>query len=278
MSTNMYMDINIVPGESEKLTENNYLIFDHILEKDKYFPMHFHDYFELEVIISGKVEYVCNKTSYIAERGFVCLLSSNDIHSLKFLEDTRILNIRFTDKILPEELKYMSCAHICNLNEKEIEKLLKTVNEITDEQQYGLPYSKILISNKVCEIMINTIRKTDILSETSTSDSVQKVLIYINKHFKEDINLISCAKALSLSSDYLGRIIKKATGSPFTDYLNMTRMKYATTLLLTTKLSVKEIAAYSGYNSTEYFLYKFPKLLLRRIRNPDFLQKKLPYQ
>lgn len=257
MSTNMYMDINIVPGESEKLTENNYLIFDHILEKGNYFSMHFHDYFEMEVIISGKVEYVCNKTSYIAERGFVCLLSSNDIHSLKFLEDTRILNIRFTEKILPEELKYMSCAHICNLNEKEIEMLLKTVKEINDEQQYGLPYSKILISNKVCEIMINTIRKTDILSETSTSDSVQKALIYINKHFKEDINLISCAKALSLSPDHLGRIIKKATGSPFTDYLNMTRMKYATTLLLTTKLSVKEIAAYSGYNSTEYFLYKF---------------------
>ena len=39
MSTNMYMDINIVPGESEKLTENNYLIFDHVLEKGNYFSI-----------------------------------------------------------------------------------------------------------------------------------------------------------------------------------------------------------------------------------------------
>lgn len=176
------------------------------------------------------------------------------------MEDTRILNIRFTDKILPEDLKYMSCAHICNFSEKEIEMLLKTINEINEEQQHGLPYSKILISNKICETIINIIRKTDILSEISTSDSVQKALIYINKHFKEDINLFSCAKVLSLSPDHLGRIIKKATGSPFTDYLNMTRMKYATTLLVTTKLSVKEIASYSGYNSTEYFLYKFKNI------------------
>lgn len=253
----MYMDIKIVPGESEKLSENNYLIFDHILEKETYFSMHFHDYFELEVILSGKVQYVCNKTSYIAERGFVCLLSSNDIHSLKFLEDTRILNIRFTDKIVPEELKYISCAHVCKFAEDELEPLLKTVNEINNEQVKNQSYSKIMISNKISELMINIIRKTDIGSETTLTDSVQKTIVYINKHFREDINLISCAKALSLSTDHLGRLIKKTTGIPFTEYLNMTRMKYATTLLLSTNLSVKEIAANSGYNSTEYFLYKF---------------------
>ena len=257
MSTNLYMDINIVPDEGKALDKENFLIVDHILEKDTYFPLHFHDYFELEIILSGKIEYECNKSNYIAEKGFACLMSANDLHSLKFLEDARILNIRFTDKILPEDLKFTSCAFVCQFAEDELEPLLKTVNEIYSEQVKSQSYSKIMISNKISELMIKIIRKTDTGSETILTDSVQKAIVYINKHFKEDINLISCAKALFLSTDHLGRLIKKATGIPFTEYLNMTRMKYATTLLLSTNLSVKEIAANSGYNSTEYFLYKF---------------------
>ena len=259
MSTNLYMDINFYPDEKKALDENSFLIVDHVLEKETYIPLHFHDYFELEIILSGKVEYECNKKRYTAERGFACLMSANDLHCLRFLEDTRILNIRFTDKILPETLKFLFHAFVCMFTDNELVSLLQSVEEIKGEQQGRLSYSKLIISHRISEIMINMIRKTVVDSEIALTDYVHKTILYINKHFKEDINLISCAKELSLSPDHLGRMIKKATGTPFTEYLNTTRMKYATTLLSSTNLSIKEIAAKSGYNSTAYFLYKFKK-------------------
>ena len=58
---------------------------------------------------------------------------------------------------------------------------------------------------------------------------------------------------------YLSRIFKKYTGTTFSEYLTNYRIEQAKKLLGEGKLSVKEIAYATGFNSQGYFSKIFKK-------------------
>lgn len=88
---------------------------------------------------------------------------------------------------------------------------------------------------------------------------LERMINYIDNHFEQDISLKTIAATLNTNPAYLGRIFKDATGSSFSDYLNVRRIDCAKALLVETSLTVKDIAAKSGYNSTNYFVNVFKK-------------------
>ena len=83
----------------------------------------------------------------------------------------------------------------------------------------------------------------------------------VQARFLEDITLEELASTAFVTPNYLGALFKKWTGSTFPAYLNTVRLRHACNLLLTTDLSVKEIAFASGYRSVEHFCYTFQKML-----------------
>jgi len=89
--------------------------------------------------------------------------------------------------------------------------------------------------------------------------AVQKAIAYLNEHFLEKPSLAQLAEKLAFSPNYLGHLFKTQIGCTYNDYLNTLRLKYACGLLLSSKMSVKEIALFSGYSSVEYFMHIFKK-------------------
>ena len=88
---------------------------------------------------------------------------------------------------------------------------------------------------------------------------LERMINYIDSNFSADISLKTIAATLNTNPAYLGRIFKDTTGSSFSDYLNIRRIDYAKTLLVETSLTIKDIAAKAGYNSTNYFVNVFKK-------------------
>lgn len=66
------------------------------------------------------------------------------------------------------------------------------------------------------------------------------------------------ASYLEVSSFYLSKLFKKATGRNFTDLLAEKRVEKAKTLLRS-QMSVKEITFAVGFNSQNYFTKVFKK-------------------
>ena len=90
---------------------------------------------------------------------------------------------------------------------------------------------------------------------------VKKVKQYVKENLAEDIGRDDVAKACFLSPDYVSRVFRQETGIKLSDYITEKRMELARRLLLTTDLSIGEIAGKSGYGNLAYFTKVF------RIRN-----------
>lgn len=93
----------------------------------------------------------------------------------------------------------------------------------------------------------------------SESTYVGQALRYIADHYAEDISLDLVAEKIGISSFYLSRLFKAERGESFVEYLTSVRMKNAVRLARETRLSIREIAARTGYASPTYFCRVFKR-------------------
>lgn len=82
---------------------------------------------------------------------------------------------------------------------------------------------------------------------------IRRVEEYIVENISNDISLNNVAEAMNISPNYLSRIFREETGESFSGFVQDKKLERAAELLLTTKLSVSEIAKQSGYANEAYF-------------------------
>lgn len=252
------------PTEIDAFVRDGFLIRDNTQFPGKYFPPHVHDYFELEIISDGFVSHTYNDQTYDAPAGHAYLLTYNDIHSLKAVNSTRIINIRFTENFIDPQLASflltpaVSC--ICNLNTDELRELMGSVDILMQEQSARPGLYSIRAKSIISDIIIRLLRKSSDSSVRLPSDNVLRASNIIIKKFRTDITLASLSAELNLSPDHLGKLLKKNMGLSFNEFLNMLRIRHACRLLINSDLSVKEIAFDCGYNSVEYFMRCFKSI------------------
>lgn len=99
-----------------------------------------------------------------------------------------------------------------------------------------------------------------IYRETAISPVVRRARTYMRDHHHDpDLSLESTARAVGVSPVYLSRLFRQELGTTFVSLLTQIRISRATRLLLTTSMSVAEIAEAVGYESQHYFSTAFKK-------------------
>lgn len=84
---------------------------------------------------------------------------------------------------------------------------------------------------------------------------------YVARHYPQSLSIQKVAEALSISSSYLSKLVKRYLGASFVDYLTNYRLERAKDLLGTTGLMTYEIAEKVGYPDARYFSSIFKKRL-----------------
>lgn len=87
----------------------------------------------------------------------------------------------------------------------------------------------------------------------------QRILQYLDLHYAEDIGLQELADLLNVSTFYLAHVFKDCFGYSPMQYILRRRIGEAQTLLITTDLSVTEIAAKVGFDNPSHFNQMFTK-------------------
>jgi len=99
----------------------------------------------------------------------------------------------------------------------------------------------------------------DISISTEDSSVIDKAAQYIEKHLFEDLTVKQIAEHIGMSSSHFSRQFKEVTSySPY-EYIVVKRLDHAQWLLYATKLSIREIAYQTGYNSETNFIVSFRK-------------------
>lgn len=234
----------------------------HIKEAD--YPLHWHSFFEVEIIISGKGKCVINDIEFDILPNSVFLLSTTDFHHLKVDETTEIINISFDEELIDEEtlLSIISPETKKNyvLTEAEHKRLVSASELLEYEcrsdgecQKHLLQYILTSILNK------NDNKHTDFYNNNRYS-GIKKAIIYMEIHFKEKITLEILSKESGYHPAYFSELFKKATGETYIATLNKLRTGYARTLLAN-GFSVSQTCFLSGFSSLSNFGSIFKKYM-----------------
>ena len=88
---------------------------------------------------------------------------------------------------------------------------------------------------------------------------IEKIVIYLNKNYCNNIRANDIGKAVGLHPDYANHIFKKTFGTTISDYIAELRIAHAQRKLLTTDMSITDIAYECGFNTIARFNATFSK-------------------
>ncbi len=145
-----------------------------------------------------------------------------------------------------------------------IMEVLKNTNaQLFDQMRAYVNYSKIatlfdsaqakLYFDKIFDRIRSTAFKAQGNQFTNSDNLISKIKQYISAHITEDISLEKTANELFISSSYLSRIFKSATGENFSQFVTKMKIEKAIELLSDDSLKIYHIINQLGYKMPRYF-------------------------
>ena len=100
---------------------------------------------------------------------------------------------------------------------------------------------------------------TEAEPEKQEERTITGITRYLQEHLEEEISLSVLEQEFHLNPQYISQLFKSEIGVGFLAYLTNIRMEKAKKLLLSTSLSVAEVAERSGYSDYRVFTKVFKK-------------------
>lgn len=223
---------------------------------------HWHNYFEIEVIIDGRGKHVIDGKEYALKPNTVFLLTPVNFHSITMDNkyECKSMNVSFTSEMLSDRfLIQLASPNIKNYYELEPEVFdrIKSSFELLKHEQYiDSEYRYRLL-----EYCLALLLRNDRSNELSSADDeqlsgIKRAILYLELHFREKITLTQLAKQAGFNPTYFSGIFHKITGETYIEKLNTLRVRHAKTMLAE-GYSVSEACFASGFGSLSNFLSIF---------------------
>ncbi len=222
--------------------------------------LHGHDFYELDLILGGENRTCINREDMICSRGNVFFLTPEDFH--EYGEDGRldILNIHFTEDLISDEVLGMtvnSGLRCFKIGEKHFVEMERLSRLLLSQYQDG---AGVDILSRLLECLLLLLLKEGNSSQISTNEKctdIQKAIIYIGTHFKDNPSLTEVASTIPLNERYFCLKFKEYTGKTYKEYLKNLKLRYARRLILASNYSMLEVAEKSGYMTQSHFNREF---------------------
>ena len=228
--------------------------------------VHWHDFYEIELVLSGKGTHIINNTEYVWKPGEIHFLRLTDFHKINLSENGYVHLIQISSNAIPESIinrisviqgnivTYLSeddyaCADmLCELLERRLHD--------------SKGYNEAIINN-VVELIVNMlIDSMNLLPENVsniTESRIASIIKYMNEHFTEDLNLEKIADMFYVSKSHLCYYFKNCTGMTILNYIKDLRLAHAVKLVVMTQYKSIDIGLECGYTSVSNFLRDFKK-------------------
>ncbi len=247
----------------------------HYLHED--YPLHWHEFYEIEYIVTGHATESINGTDHEAGPGFAVLITPDDLHSYHNVRKDDVVtvyNVKFSPYLLPPELQKMLSGlpaplrGVCPEIKFFFDRLLMEYNN----RSFARDQFIVSAITQICILLFRCCNNFPI----SANDQEHKMVSFVREHYLKPIRAQSVAEQFHLTPNYFSEVFKKHTGIGFSAYVKSLRLKFAAKLLLTSDLTVSEIAGQSGFNSMTYFFNSFksaygmsPEQFRNRVRKED---------
>lgn len=245
------------------------------------FPLHYHDEFELILIINAKgAKRVVGNSIGIIDEAELIFIGPNQYHAwfthqceseeisettIKFHKD--LFNERFLNRNQLCMLKnILGNSHRGILFPKEI---IGLVAERIEQLKQKNHFEAVLELLSILHIL-SVCPDIKLLSDPGFSEEKIKhkekrtecVFEFMYSNYNKHIALAEIAEIANMPATSFSRFIKKRTGKTFIEILNDIRLGYASRMLVDTNNTIAEIAYQCGFNNISNFnrTFKYKKL------------------
>lgn len=221
---------------------------------ENYVPVHTHEFYEIEYIVSGEGTYTINGTEYDAVPGTLFFMTPIEFHDVSTNGIDRYC-IRFTINTFQQG--YMTTLtsenSLTSIKIKESDKeyfevMFKELVQNSANEKFAISLLNCIIA-KISAAYCKTSNKK--LSPISMAE------LYILNNFKNNISLKEVAEYAGFAPSYFSALFKKTTGKTVKEYIDKLRFEYACKLLGFSDMAVNCVCNESGFDDYTNFTRRF---------------------
>ena len=256
---------------------------------------HYHEYIELIYVLNGTFMASVSGREFSISSGDLLLVNSKEPHAFRRFPNCRFICLQFDPFLLFStsrttfEAKYImpfimsssSPQRVISAKELEETQIGHLVEETYQEYatlKYGF---ELAVRSNLCQIFLFFLRKwhlqgvnMGITASLRNEDilRLKNVLTYIDENYMRSVGAEKMATMCNMSYSYFSRFFKASIGKTLSEYLTYVRITEAEKLLVSTNMSISQIAMETGFSNASYFITQFKK---NRHMTPKKFKQKL---
>ncbi|MBE6728633.1 MAG: helix-turn-helix domain-containing protein [Ruminococcaceae bacterium] len=251
---------------AEKFVDmNTEISYRYVYSDTEYFRYHYHDYFEIFLILDGSVMHIVNGAEIRLGKGSLVLIRPDDCHNYRLDNEKQfsMLNITFTadtanslflylDNGFPKEnLLNSSLPPEAHLDSFEFERVCKRMNVIRAADPKDLAGIKTSLRIFLFDIFVRYFS-----DEISTYEKIplwlEEMCSKVKKNCRFSLGSEYFFSLSNKSREHISRTMKKYTGMTVTEYINTLRLNYIANMLRNSNHSISDIIYDSGFNNISW--------------------------
>lgn len=234
---------------------------------------HYHDYIEILYSFDNDDFVHIGDQCYHFGPGNLAIINSEEPHKVTHTGNSRYAVIKFSPEILNLDVYNLFNAqytipfltHNIQKNfltkaETDATQIPAICRDILREWNQKEDGHDLMIYGNILKLIAEIYRcweRSGVVSANKTlSNDMKKALQYIDEHYNTATEK-DVAGFCNISYTHFSRIFQKEVGMKFNHYLTFVRLRAAEKLLITTDMSITEIALLTGFASASHFVARF---------------------
>lgn len=208
---------------------------------------------------TGGISFVDSDSSPIEPNIIICTKPNQTRHT-KAPFECYYIHMFVKDRQLNDMLLKM--PNYINIANTEYYK--KIFTDLNNYYSSAIAEDEIFLQSLVLKLIYSLSRDANLQFNKDNAHSInhtaiEKSLNYIKQNLNADLSLEKIAKITSLSPIYFHTCFQTSVGKTLRDYVEEQRLKKAINLLITTNLTLSQIAFECGFSSQSYFSFVFKR-------------------
>ena len=252
------------------------------------FP-HFHDFFEFFLLLEGTQELEINDFKLELKPGALVLIRPNDVHSRRYIESGRHINIAFSSEIAHSLFSYLGSGYpatelleskippYITLGKSESDRIQSRMKELYAISLRDTKLQRIKLRALIIDIFVNYFIRT-----INGPVNCHNWFDYLLEEMERPENLSEGMDALlrisGKSHEYLCRLFRSSLNCTPTQYINDLRINYAANYLIHSDMDILDVCMTAGFENLSHFYHLFKKKYLltpKQFRDAAISQKNL---
>ncbi|MBE7062340.1 MAG: helix-turn-helix domain-containing protein [Ruminococcaceae bacterium] len=231
---------------------------------DKPFALHRHEFFEIDIVISGKAKSNINGHVYNIEKGSILFFTPADFHDIIPIgtQPLETYNIAFPTHMIYKQIWTfvpMSCR-FATLSPANFQSAVLVCQRLMQAYKNPSPSTELLMKTGIEWCLFLLADAANALSDNvQFPKDISAVLAYIYDNFTGRVSRDEAAAIMHVSPIYFSNLFHKHMGLSFQEYLLNLRLDFARRLLIGKGTTVSDAAYSSGFNSVTYFSRVFTR-------------------